>query len=79
MPPLLRRQMVRLAALSSGERFAFVRDSTSGQAAVLEGAVEQNPGPEGGVVIECLMPGARAGATERVEWSGCVYVMPLAS
>lgn len=79
MTPLLRRQMVQLSALSSGTKFAFVRDSTTGQAAVLEGLVEQNPGPERGVVVEFLLPGSRIGATERVEWSGCVYVMPLAS
>ncbi len=78
---LFRRQMRHLSHLPPLARFAFVRDSSTGQAAVLAGTVLRNPGPLGGVEVSVRLPGARVThtgqRTEQTEWSGLVYVMPL--
>jgi len=78
---LLRRQVIHLACLVPPARFAFVRDSSTGQAAVMEGVVLANPTSLGGVAVEVFLPGTRrtgrSAQVERTEWSGLVYVMPL--
>ena len=78
---LLRRQVIHLSQLAPPARFAFVRDSSTGQAAVLEGVVLENPTTAGGVAVEVRMPGTRKegrnAQVERTEWSGMIYVMPL--
>ena len=54
--------------------FAFVRESCTGMASVMEGVV-LGPSTEGGVTVEVRMPGERL--RTRTVWSGLIYVMPL--
>ena len=69
---ILRRQLLHLAALPAPARFAFVRDSSTGQAALLDGTVTQNPGPNGGVLVTVHLPGTASNGKHRaecIEWS----------
>lgn len=71
---LLRRQMRHLYSLAPAQRFAFVKDSSTGMVGVQQGVVI-GATTDNGVRIEMYVAGERH--TETTVWSGMVYVLPL--